>query len=64
MLARQWRRAESAGAACVAQVARIAVVLPEIVVVWTRALDTVVVVSNECWISAEICIALERARIW
>ena len=54
MLARQWRRAESAGAACVAQVARIAVVLPEIVVVWTRAFEAVAVVGDEDGVVAGI----------
>ena len=60
MLARQWRRAESAHSTCLAQVVYV-VVLPDIVVVWAGALDAIVVVSNKRWISAEIYMSVRKS---
>ena len=64
MLARQWRRAEPAGSTCAVLVARSAVVIPDVVVVWARALKTVVVVPGESCLSAEICMSVRKSGIW
>ena len=60
MLARQWRRAESAHSTSLAQGVYL-VVLPDIVVVWTGALDAVVVVSNESSITAEVYMSVRKS---